>query len=155
VSIYVPDDLKGRMDEAGESINWSEVARPAFVAAIAAHEHRKALTMTTTIERLRASKDKYLEKIQDEGVEAGRAWARDRAEFEELRNVANLHESHSSNGLDVTVNDLKKAMDPEDDLSVRDFAEILGFDDQEPSDEFAAAFAEGATDIWIDVKDEL
>lgn len=34
ISIYVPDDLKALMDAAGDTINWSEVARPAFEAAL-------------------------------------------------------------------------------------------------------------------------
>jgi hypothetical protein len=34
VNLYVPDDLKAQMDEAGEAINWSAVAQRAFLSEI-------------------------------------------------------------------------------------------------------------------------
>ncbi len=34
MTIYIPDDLKARMDEAGENTNWSEIAQKAFEAAV-------------------------------------------------------------------------------------------------------------------------
>ena len=37
LSIYIPDDLKARMDGVGDTVNWSEVVRPAIQAAVAAH----------------------------------------------------------------------------------------------------------------------
>ena len=36
VTLYVPDDLKAAMDGV-DGVNWSEIARPAFITAIAGH----------------------------------------------------------------------------------------------------------------------
>ena len=35
VTVYVPDDLKARMDAVGESVNWSGEAQKAFQCALA------------------------------------------------------------------------------------------------------------------------
>ena len=34
MSIYVPDDLKGRMDRLSDRVNWSGVAQAAFETEI-------------------------------------------------------------------------------------------------------------------------
>jgi hypothetical protein len=65
LNLYVPDDLKARMDAVSDNVNWSEVARPAFQAAVANYEHRKGRNMTTAIERLRASKSPSGDFIND------------------------------------------------------------------------------------------
>ena len=90
VSIYVPDELKARMDQAGDAINWSEIARPAFQAALAAYEHRKGQTMSTAVERLRASKQEYEQEESTSGEDAGRAWAKDDAEYGELVAISKI-----------------------------------------------------------------
>ena len=56
ISLYIPDDLKARMEAAGDEVNWSDAARPALIAAVAAFEHGKGGTMHTAIERLRTSR---------------------------------------------------------------------------------------------------
>jgi predicted transcriptional regulator len=30
VTLYIPDDLKARMDEVSEAVNWSAIAQQAF-----------------------------------------------------------------------------------------------------------------------------
>ena len=64
ITLYIPDDLKPRMDAVGDAINWSEVARPTILLALATHEHRKGQNMDTAIERLRASKEKGAQEDQ-------------------------------------------------------------------------------------------
>lgn len=34
MTVYIPDELKARMDEAGPDSNWSEIAQRAFEASI-------------------------------------------------------------------------------------------------------------------------
>src|SRR6266850_6111139 len=87
ISLYVPDDLKERMDASGDAINWSVVARPSLNAALAAYERRTGATMTTAVERLRASR---LEAAQEDwaiAIENGRAWARDIASYRALERL--------------------------------------------------------------------
>src|SRR4051812_27989218 len=43
VSIYVSDELKAEMDKAGDAINWSQIARPAFMAALMAQPHHGSI----------------------------------------------------------------------------------------------------------------
>jgi len=47
VNIYVPADLKARMDTVRRSTNWSEVVRPAILSAVASDEQRKGANMKT------------------------------------------------------------------------------------------------------------
>src|SRR5215831_16670109 len=107
VSIYVPDELKERMDKVGEAINWSEIARPGFLSAIANHEHRQGKSMTTVIERLRVSKQKYAAETIEFGDRVGREWASDSAEYEQLIRVASLQDAHD------WVDALSQAIEPE------------------------------------------
>src|SRR5258708_7816585 len=91
VTLYVPDDLKARMDEAGEAINWSAVAQRAFREAVALNSLRKEPTdMNEVVERLRASKERVQEADEETGKAAGAQWARETAEFDELKRVAEL-----------------------------------------------------------------
>src|SRR4051812_41285149 len=85
ISIYVPDELKARMDAAGDAINWSNVARPALQAALAAFEHKKGGNMEPAIERLKASKEYHLARTAMMGREDGRRWAANKATYPELR----------------------------------------------------------------------
>ena len=94
VSIYVQDDLKARMDRIGEAANWSEVVRPAILSEVATLEHLKGANMTTVIERLKASREKYVQPVASTGKSAGRAWASDRADYHDLK-VSRQSKSHS------------------------------------------------------------
>src|SRR5262245_57540294 len=90
-TISVPLDLKKRMDAAGAGVNWSAVACRAFeveLAEIAARKKEK--TMDDVIQRLRASKLRGASEAHKEGDAAGRKWARDHAEADELQNLENL-----------------------------------------------------------------
>ena len=89
VTIYVQDELKARMDRVGEAANWSEIVRPAILSEVASLEHRKERNMTSVVQRLRASKENYLQQAEKDGEKAGRAWASDTAEYAELLGVAN------------------------------------------------------------------
>jgi hypothetical protein len=90
LNLYVPDDLKARMDAVSDNVNWSEVARPAFQAAVANYEHRKGRNMTTAIERLRASKQETVVSEEASGKAEGRRWAENYASYDDLRRVAKI-----------------------------------------------------------------
>jgi hypothetical protein len=152
VSIYVPDDLKARMDGIGQAANWSEVVRPAILSEVANHEHRKGANMTTVVERLRASKEKYLKEAEKYGLEAGRRWASDTAEYNELVQVANYWESSR---WDVDLGGLRQLIDPNEDLTTEEFYDLVGCKGFEESDEFAEGFAHGAQEVFEEVAAEI
>ena len=66
MNIYLPDQLKTRMEASGDNTNWSEVARVAFSYRVAANEHRKEPTMSSVVERLRASRAQRLDELKVE-----------------------------------------------------------------------------------------
>lgn len=153
VNLYVRDDLKARMDEVGDAVNWSEVARPAFETAVANHEHRKGQNMTTAIERLRASKQ---ETVQSEGLigkRMGRAWAENKATYQELRDMSRLDFSHGEyRGAEET---FYRAIAPNDECDLSEFRTYCFGDDDDVSDEFVVGFVEGAQEFFQEVRDEL
>jgi len=147
VSIYVSDELKARMDAVGEAVNWSEVARPAFVSAVASDEHRRGQNMTTVLERLRASKGKYMQERAAGGKDAGRDWASNVAEYLELKKVADISEE----GDDWAIHGLTTALE----LEFYDLTEYLKITPEEFTSGFAEAFVEGAKEVYHRVEDQL
>lgn len=156
VNIYVPPDLKARMDTVRRSTNWSEVVRPAILSAVASDEQRKGTNMKTpdlnaVVERLRASKQKHLLEMAKSGRERGRSWACEKAEYEELRRVVDV-----AGGDDHDARDgLKSAIDPQHTLNWIEFADAMGVEERDLSNEYAAAFVEGAAEIFDQVAPQL
>jgi hypothetical protein len=154
VSIYVPDDLKTRMDEVGDAVNWSEIARPAFQAVVANHEHRKGQNMITAIERLRASKQETVQSDRLAGHQDGRAWAEGTATYGDLRRLSRIEFPHDD--YDGAYNALSNALDEKRELNR---AELLGycFGDEaaEVTEEYIGAFIEGAKEFFEEVRDQL
>lgn len=156
LNIYIPDELKTRMDPI-DDVSWSEVVRPAILAKVSTYEQRTSKDITTAIERLRASKQKFLRAEQDGGAAAGRAWAEDRAEYEDLVALAwrtlpwrQRHPDACEPGLDV----LREAVNPDQVLNDDEVREYL-FDGNEPGEEFARAFVKGAVDFFAEVHDKI
>jgi hypothetical protein len=151
ISLYVPDDLKAEMDQV-KDINWSDVARPALMRALATRKQRSERTMESAIERLRASRAESRKRDELNGKEDGRRWAEHTAEYDELRRVAEIEFNH---GMDC-FNALYHAIDPENELGVRDFKEqVFGDEYADVSDEYAGAFIEGAQKFFGEVADKL
>jgi hypothetical protein len=137
LSIYVTDELKARMDEVGNDVNWSEVVRPAIQAAITIHEHRRSPSMATAIERLRASKR---EAEKEDGKAAGREWAESKASYRELDSVSGI------------------LLDPEEWRDVKQhLLDVFGIKstDEKPTEQYIASFLEGAQEFFDEVKDKL
>jgi hypothetical protein len=157
ITLYVPDDLKERMNQAGDSINWSEVVRPAINVALATFKHRKEQTMETVIERLRASREESRERDQIGGTEAGRQWARDHATFDELKRLAAAWKQIPAGLGDQQYAEVFfRAVDPEREMTTEELREYCFGDEQvNVSDPYVSGFFEGAVDVFEDVKDEL
>jgi hypothetical protein len=152
LNIYVPDELKQRMDAVGD-INWSDVARPSFYAALATHEQRRNPSMENAIERLRASKEETIKQDELQGKRDGRHWAENSASYEELRRVAKIDLDDIS---DDMVHVLRNAVDPRHEMMDDEFRNIFGDPAHiEMSDEYVEAFIEGAQEFWDEVEHKL
>jgi hypothetical protein len=138
VSIYVPVDLKARMDRVRDTTNWSEVVRPAILSAVTSHEPRKGATMNAVVERLKASKEKHLLETANYGRERGRLWASEKAEYVELRSVVDLAGVNDKEAL----GSLMSAIDPQNKLDRFEFADLIGVEERDMSNEYAVAFVE-------------
>jgi hypothetical protein len=150
INIYVPDELKARMDSAGDTVNWSEVARPAIQAAVANFEHRKGQTMTTAIERLRASKAESAQASLSDGRAGGRQWAENHASYKELRRLMD-HDLHQVDAESA----LRNAVDPKEELDYHEFLHSTVGADNEYDDEYIEGFAKGAQEFFAEVYDKL
>jgi hypothetical protein len=153
ITVYVPDDLKARMDDASDNLNWSAVAQRAFGEAIATHELKKdSADMTAVTERLRASKERAEEANFDRGKEHGATWARTEAEYEELQRVWGA----INDGGEFDLADLQRLIDPEGEMDRSDWQEFWKERGAlRPTDDFAHGFAEGAFHVFQEVQDEL
>ncbi|MCJ2054760.1 hypothetical protein [Methylobacterium sp. J-070] len=149
------DELKARMAETGDALNWSDIARPAFETAIAAFNHRKGQNMSTAIERLRASKAAYQGARDQDGKSAGRDWATHHAEFGDLKRLGDIDVSLYFDDPDTIWRAIKAAVDPDDTEEDRDLAERL-FDDRHPPEGgYLVAWVEGAQEFFAEVENQL
>ena len=156
-TIYVPDDLRERMN-AHPDENWSAVAQRAFDGHLDQLTSRmRVRNMTDLVERLRASKNAHLESEQVVGKEAGRTWATNSAEYQELaRLVAVPFDAWNDNDLSYNVGKgITGANDDNEGYSeINDFWELRA-GTCEPSDEFVEGFCDGALEVWNEVADKV
>ncbi len=167
ISIYVPDDMKARMDNADERGNWSGIAQQAFDLELTHLEAVKEIkTMTDVVERLRASKQKSTKSSHGDGRTAGREWAMHSAEYNELRRVAELDVNDLYQGTDWAVRVIVTVAivgdRSEANQMVRsdgDMADIYGVDEENVTAsltvDYLAGFVEGATEVWGEIKSEI
>lgn len=173
-SISVPPELKARMDAVAEPVNWSAVACRAFEDELARITTlRGAKDVKDAIERLRASKRKSEDERYQEGFEAGQRWAIAEAEAEELEHIETLRQRVDSyNWDDWFENGERDSYGSGDRLAFvvkpefngnrqwgREFWECYSHrDDWEAmmdTPAFVRGFAEGALEVWGEVKDQI
>jgi hypothetical protein len=156
VNLYVPDDLKARMDDTGDAVNWSAVAQRAFREAISTHQIPKDRSgMEHVIERLRASKERYEDRQFAAGKEVGTKWAKSEAEFFELVAVASF--DPDAHDRELNRDTLQWLIDPDGEMDPREWAEFLEthYGRGKPSDAFIRGFIEGATEVYDAVAEQL
>ena len=120
--------------------------------------------MNDVIERLRASKVGFAQQELQEGREAGMYWAKNKAEYKELRNIAHFdvigldllggYEAAAHCFDKVFYPDLQGGPRPDND----ELAYFLGIDEAalgSLTSEYTEAFVEGAVEVWEEVKDEI
>ena len=154
ITVYVPDDLKARMDGAGDDLNWSAITQRAIREAIATHDLKRDPTdMTSVIERLRVSKQRAEEANTASGKECGATWAKNTAEYDELSRVW-AAASVINTGIDLAY--LQRLIDPGDEMGYQDWQDFwANHGDGDPNDAFAQGFAEGAHDVFEEVRNQL
>jgi hypothetical protein len=137
ITIDVPDALWDRMQVA--PADWSAIAARAFEA----HLGRSGQDGpgAAAIKRLRDSRANYLAAQKTASYAGGYAWARDRADFGDLK--AMIEAGSYASAADVV-------------RSTRGFSQRDEFgSDVYPSDEMWEAFVDGATQLYRDVADQL
>jgi hypothetical protein len=158
VTLYVTDELKARMDEVRETVNWSAVAQGAFREAVAIHAVKRNPTdMNEVIERLRASKARVEERSRESGKECGKTWAQQAAEYDELKRIAGYAKIKQVPA-PVNLEAVQTLIDPEKEMTRyewHDFWQKHGDGDGDPNDAFAEGFVEGATEIYDEIADQL
>ena len=142
ISLYIPDELRMRMDAAGTEINWSEVARPSLTAAVAAFEHRKGKNVSTAIERLRASKRHFDQQEKILGYDRGRSWAENKAEYKELVQLQRRRKEHPE---ETPEDALTNVVEPGSAQQITTW----------PSDQYGYGFIEGALKFFSEVRPEI
>lgn len=154
MNLYLPDALKAEMEQC-EGVNWSQVAQEAFRRTVEI-EGIKAVDMNQAgLERLRASRAAKEETDRAAGVAAGKRWALEVAEFDQLKRVAELDpdeiygEPSGAHGWgDVIVTAIDVNNNDRGDIW-RFCEEHLGVGD--PGPELVAGFIEGATEVFDEV----
>jgi hypothetical protein len=162
------------MEKVASELNWSALACRAFEKAlgeIATNKEEK--NMADVIERLRATRNEAADEAYQTGIEAGQEWAKDTAEVKELRNLERLRDKLQNDWASYfgsagsppysTCHRLAFAIQPEHDRD-REMADefwscAVGDDGETEAniqdDSFLRGFADGALDIWKNVKDKI
>jgi hypothetical protein len=174
-TISIPQDLKERMDAAGEQVNWSAVAARAFEAKLLDIElarKRGKMNKNDIVKRLKAARADDTEEY-DDGKAEGRRWAAETAKPRELKRLAEYISRCDQDNLawwDVDYSGWKApfgaadyfvfALRPkckDDRHALASFwEEALGGDaDRIEDGDFLRGFGEGADEVWGDVAGEL
>jgi hypothetical protein len=166
MTISIQTDLKRRMDNVTESVNWSAEAARAFEAKLAEIAQRKEKkTAEDLIQRLRASRLEAQEEAYRDGYLTGRAWVEVHADAKGLQNLANWKERMSRDWLQVyhklDSQSLARVVTGDDKMdreqAVAFWEAAIGEKTTFYLDmtEFAQGFFDGATDFWAELKDRL
>ena len=169
-TISVPADLKARMDEVKESVNWSAHACRAFEAKLAELAARKAnKVMIDVVERLRASMRKQNEQSFNEGYKLGQTWAKEIAEVQELQRLQ-FHKDTKAKSKGEWENwfstqdqlwiEVVKIIEGDENFraggALAFWKPLVGETSTLLNDgDFLRGFAEGAIDLWVKVQEQL
>lgn len=153
MNLYLPDALKAEMEQC-EGVNWSQVAQEAFRRTVEI-EGIKAVNMNQAgLERLRASRASKEETDRATGVAAGKQWALEVAEYDQLKRVAELDpdeiygECKDAFGWGAQIVFAVDGNADRGDIA-RFCEEHLGVAD--PGPELVAGFVEGAIEVFDEV----
>jgi len=158
MGVYLSDLLEQRMAAFKDRINWSKIAQEAFERAIKYEELMETNVDEAKLERLRASRDAKEEARNAEGAAAGKRWALDEADHEQLERVASLDisgvvDSYHDSAKDDAAKTLAAALCDDEDVHWDDVAAQMEmiFGRKSPSLAEIEGFIEGATEIYSQV----
>jgi len=163
ITIYVPDDLKARMDKA-EAIepapNWSGLAQEAFGLECDRAETRRkgAGKMNAMVERLQKSKARVSNQDNNIGYGAGHTWAQNLAEYDELLRLRDLTTGEGWYYDDETsARAIVEAVQDDGSPSGRDIVEWWenNAGSAAPSLDLIKGFVDGALEAFAEVEDQL
>ncbi len=168
LNVYIPEDLKRRMDKVKDPPSWSQVACDAFerkLGELAAQKKDKV--MSDVVQRLRASKLSADSNLQQAGRIDGEEWAKNSAEVPELERLeadylrmgrdweACFPTDDAYSGASRFVFTISPD-DKGDRSAVRDFWDRYASEGVEwGEDPYIWGFAEGALALWIQVKGQI
>lgn len=149
IDIYVPEELKARMDAVGDAVDWSQVARLAFEDSLnrmdAGTDHavaRRAIQDLVTQEGGSAERDR------DIGYDAGRDWATNAADHQELERLSRFewqdHAIPPPIGVSAAILDSRAEPERTEGFWLQYLG--TGF----PSESMLRGFVEGALGVWMD-----
>ena len=160
-TISLPVDLRRRMDQVKEHVNWSAIAGSAFEEKLKdIASKREKETMDEVIQRLRVSKRESASANYKYGFEEGYRWAKQRATVTELDQLETHYEVNLLEQDDAAESlfSWMQGCDPNARTNLADFwAEMLN-DNKTTlyrSADFVRGFAEGALELWDEVKDKI
>ena len=169
MNIYVPDDLRKRMDKASrrQEVNWSAIACRAFLDQVIQHEMRQQRTRmerTKVIERLKAADADVVSESERVGNEDGQRWAEQFATPTQLRRLKDAQHGSKNWYIGVGGSAYSAAegiyftIEPGHD-GVREeadgFWEKYGRLTPDNVDAYVLGFCKGAMEVWDQVSHQL
>jgi hypothetical protein len=92
MNLNIPDDLREKMREFDDRVDWSNVAAAAFAEFIAKNRILRDLNdFGSAVERLRASKRRHVETAAEYWKALGRRWAKVEAEYIQLLRLSSSY----------------------------------------------------------------
>ena len=159
ITISIPADLAARLEAVKPNIeNLSRIAAVCIEQEVKTQEALQLDPASAGIQRLRKSKASHRQNAHAEGLEAGKFWALDDAEFDELERVASMNDFEDLHRIGAEPLGFADAiagavLGPADDPSpseIREKAERLFFhaDLETAPVEFYEGFVEGAVNVY-------
>ena len=159
ITISIPADLAARLEAVKPNIeNLSGIAAVCIEQEVKIQEALQLDPASAGIQRLRKSKASHRQNAHAEGLEAGKFWALDDAEFDELERVASMDDFEDLHRIDAEPSDFAHAiaravLGPADDPSHSDIVDkaeqLFGEAEVETAPvEFYEGFVEGAVNVY-------
>ena len=159
ITISIPADLAARLEAVKPNIeNLSRIAAACIEQEVKIQEALQLDPASAGIQRLRKSKASHRQNARTEGLEAGKFWALDDAEFDELERVASMDDFENLHSIEAEPLDFadaiaSAALGPVDDPSLSLFRckaqELFGEADLAAAPvEFYEGFVEGAVNVY-------
>jgi hypothetical protein len=154
ITIYLPDQLEEQVRAAG--IPLSPICQRALEQEVKKVEMSKTATrgLKSVVRRLQSSKQDSNGPDYSLGKKAGVEWAREKASYRDLADLAEYALNHNWSRLEVRVgSEMADAIsDLGDDLLPDDHDESKGRVIEVERNEALAGFVDGACQVWTEVR---